>query len=60
MMQEDSNVRVETKSARQLIGSAPPGAVKRKVRELIILPLAVDEAQPDKVSFEKSLHWSVI
>jgi hypothetical protein len=41
-------------------GSASPEAVKFKVREIIILPLAVDGAQADKVSFEKSIHWSTI
>jgi len=60
MMQEDSNVRVEMKSALELIGLAPPEAVKFKVREIIILPLAAEGAQPDKVSFEKSIHWSII
>jgi hypothetical protein len=60
MMQEDSKVRVEMKSVPRLLGSASPEAVKFKVREIIILPLAVDGAQADKVSFEKSIHWSAI
>jgi hypothetical protein len=60
MMQEDSHVSRNEIRPRQLLGLAPPEAVKFKVREIIILPLAVEGAQPDKVSFEKSIHWSII
>jgi hypothetical protein len=61
MMQDDSNVSVEMKSGptAACLG-APPEAVKFKVREIIILPLTPEGAQADKVSFEKSIYWSII